>query len=713
MLVRLGAFLARHPKRILAITGILVIGSAVVGIRAFSVMEDEGFDDPNSDSTRAAEVIEDRFGAPANLIFLIGARDGTADSPAVQQEGTELTNALEQEPAVSQVESYWSTKIPALASKDRTEALVLAHLPDDDEAEALIEKYSTTNDAVTVRAGGAAAVNNDIGGEVGTSLALAEAIAVPAVLILLVFAFGSVVAATIPLVIGVVAIFGTFAELFVLGSITDVAIYSVNLTTALGLGLGIDYALLIVSRFREELNSGKDVTDALVRTVATAGRTIVFSACTVAVALSALLLFPLYFLRSFAYAGIGVVAIAGVAALVVAPALLAVLGHRINAGKLPWSRAVRGSEAPVWGRLARFVMRRPALTALPVVAVFLFLASPVLGINFGTPDDRVLRDDVASRQVGDALRTDFATDASGVADVVVTGSVGADQLTSYARELSDTPGVARVDSSVGTFADGQSAGPGNPALGRDDAQQLTVTTSVLAKSGNAQDLVRDIRGIPGPSGAEVLVGGTDAELVDSNAAIGSRLPMAIGLVALTTFVILFLFTGSVVQPLRALVLNALSLSATLGIVVWIFQEGHLSSLLNFTPLPTDTAMTVLLLCIAFGLSMDYEIFLTSRIKELSDQGASTEEAVTNGLARTGRIVSTAAGLLAVTFFAFGVSTVSFLQLFGIGAAVAIILDATLVRGVLVPAVMRVAGRIIWYAPRTLRRVHARIGLEEG
>lgn len=713
MLIRLGTFLAHYPKRILAVAGILVIAAAVTGVRAFGVLEDEGFDDPNSDSTRAAEVIEDRFGAAANLIFLVEAHSGTADSPAVQQAGTELTDSLEQESTVSEVESYWTNKVPALTSKDQTEALVLAHVPDDDDAEALIDKYSTTNDTVTVRAGGDAAVNTDVGGEVGTSLALAESIAVPAVLILLVFAFGSVVAATIPFLIGGIAIVGTFAELYLLGSITDVAIYSVNLTTALGLGLGIDYALLMVSRFREELTSGQDVTGALVRTVSTAGRTIVFSACTVAVALSALLLFPLYFLRSFAYAGIGVVAIAGIAALVVAPALLAVLGHRINAGKLPWSKAVRGSESPVWGRIAGVVMRRPALTAIPAVAVLLLLASPVLGINFGTPDDRVLRDDVASRQVGDALRENFATDASGVADVVIDGAVGQDQLASYARELSDTPGVARVDSSAGSFAAGAPAGPANPTLGQPEAQLLTVTTSVPAKSGEAQDLVGDIRDVPGPSGTEVLVGGTDAELVDSKAAIGSRLPMAIGLVALTTFIILFLFTGSIMQPLRALVLNALSLSATLGVVVWIFQEGHLSSFLNFEPLPTDTSMTVLLLCIAFGLSMDYEIFLTSRIKELRDRGASTTDSVTSGLARTGRIVSTAAGLLAVTFLAFGVSTVSFLQLFGVGAAVAIVLDATLVRGVLVPAVMRVVGKVIWYAPRPLRRLHARIGLEEG
>ncbi|HEX9337567.1 MAG TPA: MMPL family transporter, partial [Pseudonocardiaceae bacterium] len=277
---------------------------------------------------------------------------------------------------------------------------------------------------------------------------------------------------------------------------------------------------------------------------------------------------------------------------------------------------------------------------------------------------------------------------------------------------STLPGVLSVSSSAGTFAHGGEAGHGNPAFGRPDAQRLTVVTDLVAKSAPAADLVRAIRAIPGPDGTSALVGGTDASQIDAENTIGARLPLAALLILLSTFVLLFAFTGSIVQPLRALVLNALGLSATLGAMVWIFQDGHLTGLLGFTPQPTDTSMTVLLFCVAFGLSMDYEVILTSRIKELHDGGASTTQAVTQGLARTGRIVSTAAGLLAVSFFAFGTSSVSFLQMFGLGTGLAILVDAILIRGVLVPAAMALLGRAAWYAPAPLRRLHGRIALRE-
>jgi putative drug exporter of the RND superfamily len=399
---------------------------------------------------------------------------------------------------------------------------------------------------------------------------------------------------------------------------------------------------------------------------------------------------------------------------VVLPALLAVLGRRVNAGKLPWSRAVRGEASAWWGRLAHVVMRRPALTALPVAALLVFAASPLLNVAFGTPDEQVLRSSAASRQVADALVGNFPGNASSPIDIVTTGPVQPTALAAYATQLSQLPGVVRVDSSAGTFAHGTAApaGPANARLGTPDGQRLTVTSSVATKSAAAQDLVRDIRALPGPGGVAVQVTGVDAGLIDTIHSIGHRLPLAILLVVLTTFVVLFLFTGSVVQPLRSLVLNALSLSATLGVLTWIFQDGHLSGLLDFTARPMDTSMTVLLLCIAFGLSVDYEVFVLSRIKELHDRGEGTPVAVSHGLSRTGRIVSTAAVLLAVSFFAFLGGTVSFLQLFGLGSGLAILIDATLVRGVLVPAAMRVLGRASWYSPGPLRWVHRRIALSE-
>jgi putative drug exporter of the RND superfamily len=699
-----GQFVYRHARLVLVLAGAALVVVAVLGVGAFSKLTGGGFQDPNAESTKAQKLVDDKFGGSTNLVLLVHAKSGDADTPAVRAAGTRLAAALTAEPDVHNVASYWTTGAPALRSTDGRDALIAAHVAGDnkkldDRTAALIGRYTGTaysaGGAVSVKAGGDAAASHDVPGEVTKSLAVAEAIAVPLTLLLLVLVFGGLVAASLPLIIGMIAIFGTFAELFVLGSLTNVSVFAINITTALGLALGVDYALLLVSRFREQLTAGDSVEDAVVTTVRTAGRTILFGAATVAIALSALLVFPLYFLRSFAYAGIGVVIVAAVAALVVIPALLSVLGTRVNRGRLPWAGRWT-PESAFWGRLASTVMRRPALTALPVALVLLILALPLLGVSFGTPDSGVLPKHSPSRQVSDTLESRFAGNASAGVDIVTTGPVDAAALTAYADRISHLPGVAKVDT--------LSHQPG--------PQRLSVLTTLEPKSGKAQDLVRQIRATPDPGGVETLVGGVDAELIDTKHSIGGRLPLAGLMVVLTTFVILFLFTGSVVQPLRALLLNGLSLASTLGAMTWIFQGGHLSSLLGFTPRPMDTAMTVLLFCITFGLSMDYEVIVTSRIKELHDEGKSPAAAVTVGLSRTGRIVSTAAALMAVSFLAFGTGTVSFLQMFGLGSGLAILLDATLVRGVLVPATLRLLGRAAWYAPGPLRRVSARVRLSE-
>ena len=722
MFEKLGRLVVRRARTVLVIALLAMVAFGALGAGAFGKLKTGGFIDGKADSTLASQAITAGFGGQTDLVLLVRARSGTVDSTTSAGAGSGLTERLSADDRVSGVVSYWSTEAPSLRSTDGREALVLAHIDGDEEESGLaapdvIDAYARDSAAVTVRAGGGQAVGDDIGTQVGKDLAIAESIAVPLTLLLLIVAFGSVVAALLPLAVGLIAILGTFAELFVLGSTTDVSIFSINLTTALGLGLAIDYALLMVNRFREELAAGAAVEDAVVHTVRTAGRTIVFSAATVAAALAALLVFPLYFLRSFAYAGVGVIVVAMLGALIVLPALFTVLGHRVNAGRLPWLRnrpAVAGGETPFWRRLAGGVMRRPVLSAVPVVAVLLVAASPLLGVVFGTPDDRVLPTTASSRQVGDALRTDFTTNDAGAIDVVTTSAVAPAALAGYARTLSELPSVARVDTSAGTFVRTrpQPVAPGDPRLGTAGAQLLSVIGTADAKSAAAERLVHRVRATAPPAGTRIHVGGTSAELVDSKHSIGSRLPIAALLIALTTFVILWLFTGSVIQPLRALTLNVLSLSATLGVMVWIFQEGHLSSVLGFTPLPTDTSMPVLLFCVAFGLSMDYEVFLLSRIKELHDHGADTTEAVTHGLARTGRIVSTAAVLLAISFFAFVTSQVSFIQLFGLGTGLAILIDATLVRGVLVPAFMAVVGERSWWSPAPLRRLHARVGLEE-
>ena len=360
-------------------------------------------------------------------------------------------------------------------------------------------------------------------------------------------------------------------------------------------------------------------------------------------------------------------------------------------------------------------MRKPALWALPVLAVLLLGASPLLGVSFGTPDQRVLPTSAPSRQVADALAAHFPGNDTTALQIVTDGPVDAAHLGAYARTLSRLPGVGTVTASAGTFHDGAlvTTAPTPTGYGTATAQRLTLTTGDDTHSGAAQRLVRAVRAVPSPAaGVHAYVGGDAAVLVDAKHTIGSRLPYAIGLVAATTFLLLFLFTGSIVQPLRALLLNGISLTAALGAMVWIFQDGHLAGLLGFTAQPMDTSMTVLMFCVAFGLSMDYEVFVTSRIKEMHDSGAAPGEAVVQGLSRTGRIVSTAAGLLAVSFFAFGTSSISFLQMFGLGTGLAILLDAVLVRGILVPAALRVLGGAAWYAPGPLRWLHDRIGLAE-
>jgi RND superfamily putative drug exporter len=715
MFARLGQLVVRRARLVLALSAVVLIVSALSGVSVFSRLLSGGFDDPSSASSQAKALLDQHFGGEPDMIFLVRARTGDVDSVATS--GQALTSRLAADHRLTGVTSYWTTHNAGLRSKDGKDALILSKVAGDEEhaiktSTKLLSDYAhLDNSTVTVRIGGQ--LGTDIGSQVGKDLAVAESFAVPLTMILLILAFGSLVAALLPLSVGVVAIFATFAELNLMTHVTSVSIFALNLTTGLGLGLGIDYALLMVSRFREELVGGAEVGEAVARTVATAGRTIAFSALTVAAALSAMLVFPVYFLRSFAYAGVGVTISAALSALLVLPALLTVLGHKVNAGRIPGLTAVRSPEAPFWGKLATGVMRRPILAAAPVIAVLLFLAVPLLHVTFGTPDDRDLPTSAPSRQVGDALRENFAIQPSMI-DVIVKPAVPSTALASYTRELSELSGVGRADSAAGSFASGNTTAPDvNPAsLTAAGVQRITVATGLDTASGAAQRLVDQVRATKVP-GAQVLVGGETAVLIDAKHAISSSLWLAGLIIILSTFILLFLFTGSVIHPLRALVSNALTLGATLGVMVWIFQYGNLSRVLHFTATPTSTSMPVLLFCIAFGLSMDYEVFLMSRIKELHDQGADNTDAVVHGLARTGRIVSTAASLLAVSFFAFGTSHVNFIQLFGIGTGLAILIDATLVRGVLVPAFMRLVGENSWYAPKPLRRLHQQVGLNEG
>ncbi|MER7559430.1 MMPL family transporter [Nocardioides sp. NPDC126508] len=716
MFHRLGTLVVRNPRRVLVIGLVALLGAIYLATSAFGKLDDAGFDDPASESSRAATALERGFGNESGFLLTVSAADGTVTEGAAAKDAQALVNRLRADHDLTDVVSYLDAPGPGMISDDGSHGLISvgAKNPDSVDAAAVIDRYTddaATDDATTVHVGGQLATFEEVGTQIGADLGLAESIAIPLMIALLVLAFGNVVAAFVTIGVGGFAIAGTFAELSVLGSFTDVSIYALNLTTGLGLGLAVDYGLLMVARVREERAAGAEHADAVVRAVETAGRTIVFSATTVAVSLASLLVFPLYFLRSSAYAGIGVMVITAVVAVVLLPATITLLGDRIDAIRVPRVRGLRGGAAPFWTRLAGFVTKRPWV-ALPVVAVLLVMATPLAGIEFGTPDDRVLPASAGSRQAGDLLRDEFGGDGTSPIRVVTTSTITDDSLGAYAADLSRIHDVDRVDTRVGTYADGAlvSKTPAMPP--GDGADELAVVNQLDRQSEEARDLVRDVRAVPSPEGTTSLVGGGAAELLDSLDAIGAKLPYAVGGLAIAMVVILFLFTGSLVQPLRALALNVIGLGATVGTTVVIFQEGFGADLLGFTAMPLNVSMVVLLLVIAFGLSMDYEVFVLGRITEMRRRGLGNVEAVVQGLAHTGRIVTTAAALIATSFFAFMVSDISFMKFFGLGVGLAILIDAVLIRGILLPAAMRMLGEVAWWAPRPLRRLHTKVGLSE-
>ena len=725
MLARLGQFTVRRRRAILVASVILFALAGAIGGGVADHLSSGGFDDPGAESSRAGQVIDDVFraGAP-NVVLLVTAAGGTVDEPAAAEAGRALTAQLAAEPDVDQASSYWSLgNVPPLRSNDGRQALVLAHIAGDEDAvdariETLSPAFTRHTDTLDVRVGGQAEVFRQIGGTVEKDLAKAESVAIPITLLLLVVVFGSVVAAGLPVGIGVLSIIGTFLVLRILAELTTVSIFALNLTTAMGLGLAIDYSLFVVSRFREELGRGLEPGAAVVRTVNTAGRTVVFSAATVAASLAAMLVFPMAFLRSFAYAGIAVVGMAALISVVVLPAALAAIGHRIDRWSL-FRRHPKAVGEGFWHQVAMAVMRRPVVIGGSVVALLLVLGLPFLHVQLGLPDDRVLPITASSRQVQDEIRTNFTSNEAGAVQVVAQGTgdptTHLTEIGAYASALSRLEGTARVDALNGSYIGGALVAPANEASARfasPDGTWFSVVPSVEPLSADGEALVHHVRDLDAPFPVEVA--GPSAELVDSKAAILGRLPIAAGIIALVTFVVLFLMFGSVLVPVKAIVLNLLSLSATFGAMVWIFQEGHLAELLNFTPTGDIAISTpILMFCIAFGLSMDYEVFLLSRIKEEHDRTGDNRQAVAVGLERTGRIVTAAAALLAIVFVAMGTSSVSFIKLFGIGLTMAVLVDATLIRAALVPAFMRLAGDANWWAPAPMKRIYQRWGFSDG
>ncbi|MEV8086399.1 MMPL family transporter [Streptomyces nigra] len=713
-------FVTARPRLSLFVALVITALAVLAGSGVADRLGSGGWEDPDAESTYATRALERAFPASQpNLLLLVDAGEASVDNPGVAAEAEKLTAHLAREKGVVGVGSYWradAAAAPALRAEDGHEALIAARITGDETRmgetlDRIAPELRGAHGPVQVSVGGPVAVRHEMQTTIQEDLIRAEVIALPVTLVLLVMVFGSAVAALLPLGIGIVAILGTNAVLRGLTEFTDVSVFAMNLTTALGLGLAVDYALFIVRRFREELTAGAEPLTAVGTTLRTAGRTVLFSALTVAVSLAAMLLFPQYFLRSFAYAGIAVVLLAAAAALILLPAALILLGHRVNAldlrrlfrrGRQPEAAGADGAaqdsartQGGAWAGTARIVMRRAPFFALGTTAVLVLLGLPFLGVKFGTADDRQLPPSAESHVVQQHIRDGFPGSPGGGLEVLAEGRATPAEYTAYKERISALPQVLRVD------------GP----LVRGESAYFTVLPKGEAVDDPAQALVDELRAAPAPFDTKVT--GAAAVLVDSKDAIAERLPAAVAFIAVVTLLLVFLLTGSVLIPLQAVVLNALSLTAMFGAVVWVFQDGHLSGLLGFTsPGSIETTLPVLMFCVAFGLSMDYGVFLLSRIKEEYDATGDHEQAVRHGLQRTGGLITAAAVILAVVMVAIGTSRVTNTKMLGLGIALAVLMDAMIVRSLLVPAVMRLTGRATWWAPGPLRRFHERFGVSE-
>ena len=724
MFERVGRFVVRRRVVILIATGVFFVAAGVIGGGVAERLSNGGFQDPGSESVVAAEQMEEEFGtATPNLVLLVDAGGSSIDRPEVARAGRALARELDAEAGVEQVLSYWETGIPAFRSEDGSKALIVALIKGDedtvrDRIDEISPAYTRTEDGLSVKVGGPAEVFRQVGTTIEEDLVRAESIAFPITLLLLVIVFGSLVAAGLPLLIGGISIVGSFLLLTAIAELTPVSIFALNLVTAMGLGLSIDYSLFIVSRFREELRGGREPHDAVIRAVATAGRTVAFSGLTVALSLVALLVFPYMFLKSFAYAGVAVVMLAAVASTMFLPALLAVLGTRVDKFSIRRRRVLSAVEEGFWHRMATFVMKRPLPIATIVIVFLLFLGAPFLGVEFGQADDRVLPEDASARRVSDVIREEFPVNATNNL-AVLAANIGnprarTNDISEYASQLSALEDVYAVDALTGSYVAGRRVAAPGPQSGQyasDDSTWLSVVPAVEAVSPEGEELVRDVRSVDGPF--EVKVAGSSADLLDSKSSLFGQIPIAALLIGITTFVLLFLMFGGILVPAKAIVLNLLSLTATFGALVWIFQDGNLVQLLDFTVTGTlDVTTPILMFCIAFGLSMDYEVFLLSRIKEEHDRTGDNTSSVAWGLEHTGRIVTAAAAILAVVFMAFATSGVTFIKMFGVGLTLAVVMDDTLIRATLVPAFMRLAGETNWWAPGWMRRFHDRFGISE-
>ncbi|GAB3246272.1 MMPL family transporter [Nocardioides dilutus] len=713
MIERWGSFVARRSLAVLLAGLVVAVAAAAYGFGVFDSLSRGGFDDKDSESARELALEQDTFGNQGvDVVAIYSSEDLTASDPQFQAEVQRLVESYAPG-TTSRVVPYYAAPDPSeLVSEDGHAAQVLISLAgtsqDDyltsyDELAPTLEADRETG--LETNVAGAFAVFDDVNEITSKDLKRAEMISMPIVLILALLIFGSLVAASMPALVGLLAMVGALALVRVITGFTEVSIFSVNVISLLGIGLAIDYALFVVSRFREELaqlpsDDPDAAATAIRRTMSTAGRTVLFSGLTVAAAMSSLLIFPQAFLRSMGYGGMAAVLVAMLAALTVLPAALRLLGRRVDAGRLPWRRrrpVVVEDEHGRWAALARGVMRRPWLVIAVTVTGLLLIASPFLGATWGSVDHKVLPED-APAHVAAAKLSEFGPETSS-AELLLTGASEAD-VSAYAGDVAALDGVLDVQ----------------PVAAEEGSALLRATWEGNSQTEASQALVEDIRAVD-PASGQVLVGGQSAATVDLIDSVGSHLPTMGLIVAGVMLLLLFLAFGSLVLPVKAVVMNLFSITASFGVVTWIFADGHLSGLLGFSPQGfLDATNPILMLAILFGLSMDYEVFLLSRIREQWDRSAKgpgdNDLAVATGVQKTGRIITSAAVLLAVVIGAFATSGIVFMKMLGIGMLVALLVDATIVRALLVPATMKLLGRWNWWAPAPMARWWSRYGFRE-
>ena len=710
MMERWGAFVARRALAVLLAGLAVAFAAAAYGFGVFDHLSQGGFDDKSSESARELQSERDIFGNQnIDVVAIYTSEDLVASDPEFQADVEQVVAGLTPGTTTSVIPYYEAPADAGLVSEDGHSVQVLISLAGESQDDYLsnYDDLSPTLEApeatgLQTDLAGAFAVYNDVNEITSEDLARAESISMPIVLILALLIFGSLVAASMPALVGLLAMVGALALVRVISTFTEVSVFSVNVISLLGIGLAIDYALFMISRFREELgrlpaDDPDAAAKAITKTMTTAGRTVLFSGLTVAAAMASLLIFPQAFLKSMGYGGMAAVLVAMLAALTVLPATLRLLGRKVDGGRLPWRRhrAVAVDDAHGrWAALARGVMRRPWLVIAGTVTFLLFLASPFLSATWGSVDYRVLPPDAPAHVAADKL-SDFGPETS-TAQVLVQGA-SEDEVAAYAEQVAEVDGVTGVQT-VATEG---------------DATLLRVSWGGNSQSEHSQAVIDDIRDIQ-PASGEVLVGGLSANTVDLIASVAAHLPWMALIVALVMLVLLFVAFGSLVLPVKAIVMNLLSITAAFGVVTWIFAQGHLSGLLGFTPQGyLDATNPILMLAILFGLSMDYEVFLLSRIREQWDRTGDNDLAVATGVQKTGRIITSAAVLLAVVIGAFALSGIVFMKMLGIGMLVALLIDATVVRAMLVPATMKVLGRWNWWAPGPMLRWWEKHGFREG